>query len=87
MSTVVRIPTSVHLETKRLAAVRGKQAGELLAEAWREYLANHREQFAKDLEEAAKILRQGTHEDLADFANRNVEARAQEAAERVRSSD
>jgi len=87
MSTVIRVPDAVHLETKRLAAVRGQQAGELLAEAWREYLTSHRDEFAKDLEEAAKRLRHGTHADLAEFANRNVKSRAKAAAARTRSSE
>jgi hypothetical protein len=87
MSMVIRIPDAVHLETKRLAAVRGQQAGELLAEAWREYLANHRDQFANDLEESAHRLRHGNHEDLAEFANRNVKDRAKAAAERAQSQD
>jgi class 3 adenylate cyclase len=88
MSTgVVRVPSAVHLEAKRLAAIRGKQAGELLADAWREYLANHRDQFAGDLEEAARRLRHGTPEDLAEFANRDVDTRAEEAAEHARTAE
>ena len=85
MTTVVRIPTDIHAEAKHVAALHGKQPGEVLAEAWREYLANHREQFAGDLEEAARLLRNGTLEDLASFASRNAGSRAEAAAARIRS--
>lgn len=84
MSSVIRVPDRVHLETKRIAAVRGQQAGEVLAEAWREYLDNHRDEFAQDLETAAKHLREGTVDDLANFISRNAGARAKAAAEAAR---
>src|SRR3954453_8596324 len=68
MSTsVIRIPTDVHLETKRIAALCGEQQGELLAQAWREYVVNHREQFADDLERAAKLMRDASLDDLVSF--------------------
>src|SRR5690349_13149479 len=50
-STVVRMPQTEHLEAKRMAALRGVTPGDLLAEAWREYVMNHRQEFATDLEE------------------------------------
>ena len=84
MSTVVRIPDHVHLESKSIAAVRGQQQGELLAEAWREYLASHRDEFADDLEAAATLLRDGTLDDLASFASRNAGERARAAGQRAR---
>jgi len=84
MSTVIRVPDHVHLESKSIAAVRGQQQGQLLAEAWREYLASHREEFAKDLETAATLLRDGTLDDLAAFASRNVGERARAAGSRAR---
>lgn len=65
--------------------MRGQQQGDLLAEAWREYLQRHRNQFAADLEQAANILRNGTMNDLAEFASRRAPARAKAAAERIRS--
>lgn len=48
---VVRVPEDTHNEATQVAALRQVQAGELLADAWREYMENHREEFAKDLEE------------------------------------
>lgn len=84
-TTPVRIPDDIHSETKQLAAMRGQQQGDLLATAWREYLERHKDQFAADLEQAARILRDGTTSELAEFASRNAPARAKAAAARIRS--
>jgi hypothetical protein len=85
MSGVVRVPDSVLNGAKQVAGLRGCQAGDVLAEAWAEYFANHQAEFANDLEEAARLLRTGTLDDLAAFLGRNNEARAEEAAARLRS--
>ena len=66
-TTVVRIPTDVHLETKRFAALCGEPQGDLLAHAWREYVVNHRDDFAEDLEQAAKLMRDATLDELVGF--------------------
>jgi hypothetical protein len=76
---VVRVPEDTHNEATQVAALRQVQAGELLADAWREYMENHREEFAKDLEKTAKLLRDGTLEKLAEFTSRNADARAAKA--------
>jgi hypothetical protein len=83
MSAVVRIPEETHEEITRIAAFRGEQPGHLIAEAWREYIANHRGEFAADLEQAARLLRDGTLEELTEFVNRSVPARAKRAAARL----
>lgn len=82
MTTTIRVPNEVHLEATRLAALRGQQPGDLIAEAWREYLSKNKDHFAADLEEAARLLRNGTTEDVAAFASRNVRARAERAVQR-----
>jgi cytochrome c553 len=87
MSAVMRVPTDMHAEAKRIAALRGQQPKEILGQAWQEYLDRHREEFAADLEEAARLLRTGTVADVADFASRNVSARAEAAAERARGKE
>lgn len=85
MSTnVIRVPKDVHSEATRVAALRGQQPGQLLADAWREYMARHRGQFASELEEAARLMRNGTAEELTAFANRSNGARAEAAAARIR---
>lgn len=83
-SSVVRIPTRIQIESKRLAALQGVLPGDLLAEAWTEYLESHKEEFAAELEQAARILRDGTSTDAAEFASRNAKERAKAAADRFR---
>lgn len=85
MSGVVRVPDNVLNGAKHVAGIRGCQPGEVLADAWAEYFANHQDEFANDLEEAARLLRAGTLDDLAAFLGRGNEARAEEAAARLRS--
>lgn len=85
MSGVVRVPDSVLKGAKQVAGIRGCQPGEVIADAWTEYFANHQTEFANDLEEAARLLRTGTLDDLAAFLGRDNEARAEEAAARIRS--
>jgi hypothetical protein len=79
-SSVVRVPNDIHQQAKQVAALRGQQPGEVLAEAWRKYMTENREQFAADLEEAARLLRDGSTEDLAAFTSRNARSRAEFAA-------
>jgi hypothetical protein len=79
-SGVVRVPEHVLLETKRLAVLKGQQPGEMLATAWREYLANHRDEFAADLEETARLLRDGTLDELAAHVSRDADERAAAAS-------
>jgi hypothetical protein len=83
MSSVVRVPADVHKEITRIAAFRGQQPGHLIAEAWREFLIKHRKEFAADLERAAKLMRDGTLEELAAFTSRSAGTRAEQAAARL----
>lgn len=66
-TTPIRIPNDVHEQTTRIAALCGEQPGALLAQAWREYLVNHREDFAADLDEAARLMRSAPIEELIAF--------------------
>lgn len=83
-SSVVRVPPHVSIESKRIAALRGQSSTQILAEAWAEYMDKHRDEFASDLESAARLIREGTVDDLAEFASRNVKDRAAAAARRAR---
>ena len=85
-SSVIRVPHDVHLSAKQVGALRGQQAGEALAEAWRCYMDENREQIAAELEEAARLLRDGSVEDLAAFTSRNSRARAEAAVAALRES-
>ncbi len=83
-TTTVRVSTEMQSEVARIAALRGVTAGELLTEAWDEFLQSHKDSLAEDLEEVAEILRSGTTHDLAKFLSRDVSARAAEAAKKAR---
>lgn len=67
-TTPIRIPSEIHEQTMRIAALCGEQPGALLAQAWREFLVNHRQDFAADLEEAAQLMRSGSVDELVAFA-------------------
>src|SRR3954471_21776623 len=67
-TTVIRIPTEIHEQTTRIAALCGEHPGALLAQAWQEYLVNHREDFADDLEQAANLMRSAPIDALVAFA-------------------
>jgi hypothetical protein len=49
-------------------------------------MANHRKDFAAELEQAAKLLRDGTLDQIADYMSRNADARAAKAVERLQSA-
>ena len=66
-TTVIRIPNEVHDQATRVAALCGEQPGALLARAWNEFIVNHREHFAADLEEAARLMRSAPVEELVAF--------------------
>lgn len=80
----VRVHQETHEQTKQMAALVGKNPGELLDEAWGEYMENHRAAFAAELETAANLVRNGSRQDLAEFANRNNGEKAKRASARIR---
>jgi hypothetical protein len=88
MSTsVVRVPDDVHREATQMAALRGEHVGQLLAEAWRAYVASNRERFAQDLEQAAELIRNGDTAAIAAFAGRHNRRRAELAAAAARGTE
>jgi predicted DNA-binding protein len=40
-------------------SAQGRQSSDLLREVWEKYVENHRDELAADMEEAAKLLREG----------------------------
>lgn len=69
-SSVIRLPADIHAGAKAIAAMRGSTPGEVIAEAWREFVERHAEEFAVDFERAAALIREGDTEGLAAHANR-----------------
>lgn len=64
-TTTTRIDEETNASVKQAAALQGRKSSELLRDAWDEYLETHREEFAADLEVAAKLLREGDSMALA----------------------
>lgn len=83
-TTNMRVPTDVHIEATKIAAMRGQTPGDLLAEAWKEFFARHREHFGKELEEAATIVRRGTTDELTAFVAKGAKDRAKASAAATR---
>lgn len=77
---VMRVPENVRQEAATLAALQGRLPAELVGEAWAEYVENHKQAFANDLEQAARLMRDGSVEDVVRFASRSNSARAAVAA-------
>lgn len=84
MSTTVRIPEEIDAPIKAIAAMQGRVAGEVLADAWREYIENHREEFAAEFERAAHAVRTGDADAMASLMNRSNAERAAAAAHHAR---
>jgi predicted transcriptional regulator len=82
-TTTVRISKELSKEVAQIAALRGQTSGDLLAKAWKEFLTKNKDAFAKDMEEAAQIIRTGTTTDLAAFLSQDVAAQAEAAAEQA----
>lgn len=67
-TTVMRVPSDVHEQITRTAALCGEQPGALLAQAWKEFLLNHKDALASDLERAAHLIRSESLDELVAFA-------------------
>ncbi|HXB16391.1 MAG TPA: hypothetical protein VNV44_11690 [Solirubrobacteraceae bacterium] len=79
----MRLHPDTHDEATQIAALRRVQPSDVIAEAWREYMEKHREEFAKDLETLAELLRDDTINGVAEFVNRTNKARAAAAVKRL----
>ena len=75
-SSVTRLPADIHASAKAIAAMQGCTPGEVIAQAWREFVERHGDEFAADFERAAALIREGDTEGLAAHANRTAETDA-----------
>lgn len=66
-TSTMRVTETVRDEVARMSKLCGEQPAELLERAWKEYLLNHRAQFAADLEQAAVLVRDGSTDALVTF--------------------
>jgi hypothetical protein len=84
MSVVLRVPDELYESARKIAALQGRQAGELLSDAWDLYVDTYREQLAADFDAAAQMIRSGDTAGLSEFAARTTEQRAAAAAAATR---
>jgi predicted transcriptional regulator len=84
MATVaVRVSEELLHDVRRVAAIRDDTPGALLAKAWGEFVARHRDEIARDFEDVAQMLRDGDRDGLVGFTQRSVRERAAAAAARA----
>ena len=76
----VRIPEEVLAHVQQIAALRGSKAGDLLAQAWEEFLKNHRDEIAESFDEVAALVRAGDTRSLMERSRDSRRIRAAEAA-------
>lgn len=81
MSTTVRVSEDLLDDVRRIGALQGKAPGEMLAQAWGDYLDRHRDEIAENFERAAVLIRAGDTHGLAEHVGRNRRARAEAAAQ------
>jgi dihydroxyacetone kinase len=74
-------PADIHASAKAIAAMRGGTAGDVIAQAWREFVERHGDEFAAGFERAASVIRDGDTEGLAAHANRFATAETDAAME------
>lgn len=83
-TSTMRLPSEMQAEAKSLAAIRGEQPAALVARAWKEFMEKHREEFAREFEAAAAILRNGDLSDLTEYLGQDNADRAKAAAKAAR---
>lgn len=80
-SSVTRLPADIYASAKAIAAMQGRTTGDVIAQAWREFVERHGDEFAADFERAAALIRDGDTEGLAAHANRFATAETDAAME------
>jgi hypothetical protein len=83
-TTAVRVPDEVLDEVKRIAALTGDTPGNMLAQAWTEFIERHRDELSVQFTEVARMLREGDKNGLASLSKQTRAVRASAAAARVR---
>lgn len=76
----MQLPGELEASVRRLAAIEGKEPGELLLAAWHEFVEGHRDTLAAEYREVAELMRRGDGDRLASFAARDARERAKRAA-------
>lgn len=78
----LKIPEDLRESVVKLAAMQGSKPTEVLARAWREFLARNRELLDSDSKEVGRMVREGDTAGLAEYTSRHASERAKQAASR-----
>ncbi len=66
-TVTTRVSERVHQGSRQVGPLLGIQPSEAIDMAWDEFVKNHREEFAANLEHLADVIRNGTTSDLGDY--------------------
>lgn len=76
------IPAEIRDSVATLAEQQGVTPEKVVAQAWREYLARHREELQQEFEHVGEMIRAGDTEALVDYTMSDIDERAERAAKR-----
>lgn len=80
LTTAVDVPDALSEEIAAIASMAGRQPGELLTEAWREFLDRNQDAMAAQYREMAALVRRGDRDQLIRATTRSARARARATA-------
>ncbi len=63
--------------------MRGSTPGDMLVQAWTEFVDRHRKEISADFQHVAELFRAGDREGPVEFTRKTRRARAEAAAERA----
>ncbi len=76
-STVVRVPTDTYSHVRAVSGLKQQSPGSLLAQAWEEYVENHRDELEETFDTVSHLIREGDSEGLVAFMQQGSKERAQ----------
>jgi hypothetical protein len=76
------IPAEIRDSVVALADRQGLTPEEVVAQAWSEYFARHREELQEEFERIGKMIRSGDTQALVEYTTSDIEERAERAAKR-----
>jgi hypothetical protein len=78
----VYIPAEIRNSVAALAKRQGVTPEKVVAQAWREYFARHREELQQDFERVGKMIRSGDTDALVEYTAGDIDERAELAVRR-----
>jgi hypothetical protein len=76
MTTTIDLPDTLGFQIAEVAGRAGREPGELVAEAWRDFMERNHAAMAESYQEIGERYRTGDREGLIEAATRNAAARA-----------